>query len=239
MRMKGVDLLEKLEGIRARDIGEDSIIRQVSEILNQDDQPQDNVYQRLHHPNQNSSNPFNIDKLQTDRIFHISQIEVLCHTYRLRFLSTKYYRQELPSQALLEIRELEMRHKLRLEGFKIVAPASHFRLENADDPMLFAPIGNDYFYLIHKWGNDLHPLRKAVMWPLKNIENLLVFSIITSFLLTFVIRELFFWRYQGTSEFIMLYLFTFKSMAGIILFYGIAMGKNFSQAIWQSKFFNG
>lgn len=237
--MKGVNLLEKLEGIRTKEIGEDSVLRQVNEILSQEHQFQSDALERLHQDDQITSNAFNIGKLQSARVFHISQIELLCHTYRLRFLSTKYYHQELPKQALLQIRELERQHSLHLQGFKIVAPASHFRLKNADDPMLFAPIGNNYFYLIHKWGNDLHPLRGAVMWPLKNIENLLVFSLIASFLLTFVIRELFFWRYQDTSEFIMLYLFTFKSMAGIILFYGIAMGKNFSEAIWESKFFNG
>ena len=59
-----------------------------------------------------------------------------------------------------------------------------FRLKNYDDPLLFINLGNDYFYLIHKWGNDLSPFRKLLMWPFKNILNLIVFMIILSLFLT-------------------------------------------------------
>ena len=55
-----------------------------------------------------------------------------------------------------------------------MAPSVLFRLEKKDDPLLFVPLGNEYYYLIHKWGNDLHPFRKALMWPFKNIWNLLL-----------------------------------------------------------------
>lgn len=113
---------------------------------------QNDALDRLNQGSLDTSNPFIVDELTSTRVFHISHIEFLCHTYRLRFLRTKYYYQDLPKQALLEIREVERQHDLTLRGFKVVASASHFRLKNADDPMLFAPIGNNYFYLIHKWG---------------------------------------------------------------------------------------
>ena len=233
-----MNLREKLEEVKRKEGAEVAILREVEKILKDHQDARENVLKRLKEEPPVTDNPFNIDKLESARIFHITHIQKLCYTYRLRFLSTKYYRQELPVEALGELREIEREHGIELQGFKIIAPASHFRLENADDPILFAPIGNNYFYLIHKWGKDLHPLRKLTMWPLKNLENFLVFSFITSFFLTFVIREMFFWRYQETSQFIMLYMFTFKSVAGLIIFYGIAMGKNFSEAIWDSKFYN-
>lgn len=238
MKMKGVNLQDKLAELRDRRTKPAEILDEVRKVLDEQLAYEDAVLTRLQQAKDEYQNPFLIDELEAHRIFHISHIRELCHIYRLRFLSTKYYDRELPVEVLLEIKELERRHQLSLQGFKIMAPASHFRLQNADDPMLFAPMGNGYYYLVHKWGKDLHPLRKVMMWPLKNLENLLIFSFVISFLLTFVIRELFFWRYQQTSEFIMLYMFTFKSVAGLIVFYGIALGKNFSESIWDSKFFN-
>ena len=55
-----------------------------------------------------------------------------------------------------------------------MAPSKLFRLKDTDDPLLFIPIGNDYFYLIHQWGDNLHPFRKALVWPFKNIWNLMI-----------------------------------------------------------------
>ena len=48
-----------------------------------------------------------------------------------------------------------------------MAPSKLFKLKNADDPLLFASLGSDYFYLIDKWGNDLSYFRKISMWPFK------------------------------------------------------------------------
>ena len=42
-----------------------------------------------------------------------------------------------------------------------MAPSALFRLEKTDDPLLFVPLGNNYYYLVHKWGNDLHPFSQT------------------------------------------------------------------------------
>lgn len=45
----------------------------------------------------------------------------------------------------------------------IVAPASSFQLEERPkDPLFFYKINEEYFYLIHKWGNDLSITRRAM-----------------------------------------------------------------------------
>lgn len=181
---------------------------------------------------------FVFDLLDTKKIFHISHIQTLCIDYRLRFLPAGFFKGDIPEEAISIIKELEEAHETSLKGFYLMAPSKNFRLKNADDPLLFAAMGNGYYYLIHKWGNDLHPLRRLVVWPLKNMENLAIFTVIFSFLFTFILRELFFERYQATSEFIMLFLFTFKSMVGLLVFYGVALGKNFNSGIWKSRYFN-
>lgn len=183
-------------------------------------------------------NSFDFDTLDTNRIYHIRHIKKVCIDYRLRFLDLRYFKPALPQEAIEAIEKLETLHNTRLEQLKIVAPSRLFKLEDKDDPLLFVPLGNDYFYLVHKWGNDLHPLRKLLVWPFKSLPNLMVLVFLISFLATFMIPSGLFSKQESTAEFWILYFFMFKMIASIVLFYGFALGKNFNPAIWDSKYFN-
>ena len=240
MMLERTNLHERLKSLRKKEISEEELLQEIKDFLNAEAETEQQILDRIQQGDalDIDRNDFNIDLLERDRIFHISQIKKICIQYRLRFLNTKYFKGELPPGAIFAIKELEKKHSTTLRGFSIIAPAEYFRLENADDPMLFSPIGNNYYYLIHKWGQDIHPLRKVLMWPLKNLETLIIFSFFASILLTFGIREIFFSRYQATSEFLILFLYTFKSTIALIFFYGISLGKNFSSGNWNSKFYN-
>ncbi|MGI9548235.1 MAG: hypothetical protein ACR2MM_13405, partial [Flavobacteriaceae bacterium] len=133
---------------------------------------------------------------------------------------------------------LEKAHQIQLKGFKIMAPSKLFKLKDKDDPLLFAPIGNGYYYLIHKWGRDLHPLRKLFAWPFKSIVNLAFVVLLSSYFLTLMIPEELFANSVSSTEFWIIFFFMFKSLAAVVIFYGIALGKNFNPAIWDSKYFN-
>ncbi|MFD2516306.1 hypothetical protein [Salinimicrobium flavum] len=240
MLLERVNLRDRLESLRNKEIPEESLLAEVRKIFEAEEKKEEEILERLQNgdPDDIDGNELNIDLLESNRIFHISQIKKLCVDYRLRFLNTRYFKGELPGEAIIAIKDLERIHKSTLRGFRLIAPAKYFRLENADDPILFAPIGNGYFYLIHKWGKDIHPLRKIKMWPLRNLENLIVFSFFLSFFLTFGIREVFFSTYQETSQFLILFMYTFKSVIALTFFYGISLGKNFSSGNWNSKFYN-
>ena len=119
-----------------------------------------------------------------------------------------------------------------------IAPSKLFKLEDKDDPLLFAPIGNGYYYLIHKWGNDLHPLRKALVWPFKGMINLTITTLVISYLLTLLVPNGLFSKSYSGAEFWVIFFFMFKSIAAVVIFYGFALGKNFNPAIWNSKYFN-
>lgn len=183
------------------------------------------------------SNDFEFDLLESENIYHINQIQEICINYRLRFLDAKYYKSDIPQQALAKIKYLNDNHNTELHGFKIMAPSKLFKLENADDPLLFAPIGNGYYYFIHKWGNDLHPLRKLMMWPVKHLENFMLTSFVFSFLFTILVSEVFMTDASGT-EFFLLFMFMFKWIVAIAMYYGFAKGKNFNTSIWKSKYYN-
>ena len=182
-------------------------------------------------------NNLNFDLLESQHIYHINQIEKICVNYRLRFLDAKYYKSDIPQQGLAKINYLNHQHETELQGFKIMAPSKLFKLENADDPLLFAPIGNGYYYFIHKWGNDLHPLRRMMMWPVKNLENFMITTFIFSVVSTLFVSETFMNKASG-SEIFLLFLFVFKWIIAVAMYYGFAKGKNFNESIWKSKYYN-
>lgn len=183
-------------------------------------------------------NHFEFDLLDTSRIYHLDQIRKICIDYRLRFLDLAYFKPQVPDEALEAVAALEKTHQTRLEGLKIIAPSRLFKLEDKDDPLLFAPMGNGYFYLVHQWGNDLHPLRKWMVWPFKNVVNLTLLVVVLSYFLTLLVPEGLFSRNNSAAEFWIIFFFMFKSLAAVTIFYGFALGKNFNPAIWNSKYFN-
>ena len=190
----------------------------------------------LDQPKNLNVNDFDFDLLETDNIFHIDQIKKVCIDYRLRFLDIKYFKGDVPKTAFDKIDALEKEHQTTLDHFKIMAPSILFRLKKSDDPLLFAPLGNDYFYLIHKWGDDLSGFRKAWAWPFKNIWNLLITVLLVSLFATWLTPYQIFTKTETASTFWMLYFFMFKAIASIVLFYGFALGKNFNPAIWNNKY---
>jgi len=183
-------------------------------------------------------NDFNVDFIEAKRVYHISQIKEVCITFRLRFLDASLFKGTFPIEAVDAIKQLEKIHQTTLTDLKIIAPARLFKLENADDPLLFAPMGNGYYYLIHQWGNDLHPFRKWIMWPLKNVINMSLAALVVSFLLSFFVPLNLFTPNPSLVDFFLIFFFIFKSVAAMVIYYTFARGKNVSKAIWNSKYYN-
>ncbi len=229
---------KKLAQLRTKEYDVSSWKQQIESIFEEEDKKNQRILQTIDNGNVSETNDFIFDNIESSRIYHIDQIKKICIDYRLRFLDTKYFKGKLPHEAISQIKELEKIHNTELKGFKIIAPSKLFKLANADDPLLFAPMGNDYYYLIHKWGDDLHPFRKLMMWFFKSFENLLILTFLVSLLITFMVPQGLFSKESNTSEFIMIFFFMFKSVAAVVLFYGFALGKNFNTAIWDSKYFN-
>lgn len=238
MLLKKTNIEEKLAMAKIDDLKSAHILREVRQILKTDSDNHERIKKNIGGGRKVVANQFDFDQLETDKIFHIDQIKQICIDYRLRFLNSKYFKGDIPQEAIHKIKTLEKTHGIEVKGFKIVAPSKLFKLKDKDDPLLFTPIGNDYFYLIHKWGNDLHPLRKIFAWPFKNIINLaaVVFSI--SYLVTLMVPDGLFSKTSSSAEFWIILFFMFKSIAAVVIFYGFAMGKNFNPAIWNSKYFN-
>ena len=200
------------------------------------DQHEKELKNLINHLNINSFNSFDFEKLDSNKIYSINTIKNVCIDYRLRFLDIKYFKNKLPNEVFQKIKSLEKTHNTNIGDFKIMAPSALFRLEKTDDPLLFVPLGNNYYYLVHKWGNDLHPFRKLIMWPFKNIWNLLFTILLFSFLVTEITPITLFTKTPNTSSYWMLLFFMFKAIASVVLYFGFALGKNFNPAIWNNKY---
>ena len=237
LNLPRTNLEVQLQKSREKRISPENILQQVQDIFQAETRKDDEILKEIQNGDSGFNN-FNLDLLESGRIFHLSDIEKLCIDYRLRFLDSTYFKGKIPYEALSRIKALEKEQQITLKGFKIVAPSKLFKLENADDPLLFAPMGNDYFYLIHKWGNDLHPFRKLMMWPFKHLENFIVLLLVLSLLIALSIPDGLFSPQQTTTQFLMIFFFAFKWVAGLSIFFGFKKGKNFSSAIWRSKYYN-
>jgi len=240
MNWRGVNIEDELKKNRVIPTTKD-LQNQLDVIWEKEYQREVSLLQRLSQkPSQNTpSNHFNIKKINASAIYHISDIKKICIDYRLRFLSTQYFKGEIPHEALSKIKALEKTHETAFYNFKIIAPSKLFRLEKADDPLLFIPIGNGYYYFIHKWGNDLKPWRKMWAWCFKSFENLMVLCLLVSLIFTAMIPNgLFTNKEMNLYIYFFEYLFMLKSVVAVVLFYGFSKGKNFNTAIWNSKYLN-
>tara|TARA_R110002051_G_scaffold315612_1_gene394131 strand:- start:1243 stop:1959 length:717 start_codon:yes stop_codon:yes gene_type:complete len=238
MLLKNINIEEKLKKEKSKNPISESVLKEFYLILENNANNEVRVIQNIKKKGITHVNQFNLDYLETGSIFHITQIKEICINYRLRFLDSNYFKGEIPESAISKIKKLEQLHQIEIKNFKIIAPSKLFKLKDKDDPLLFAPIGNDYFYLIHKWGNDLHPLRKFLMWPFKNIINLIILVLLLSYLITLLIPEGLFSKSNTSTEFFIMNFFIFKTIAAIVIYYSFAQSKNFNPAIWNSKYYN-
>lgn len=238
MLLARVNIEDKLKRNRDKSVRVPDMLQQVARILEEDTQKEERIVHTLRGGSPGRKESTKLSGLDPDRIYHISHIKKICTDYRLRFLDTRYFKGEFPGEALVKIKQLEKQHNTEFHEFKMIAPAGLFRLENADDPLLFIPVGNDFYYLVHQWGNDLHPLRKWLMLPFKSLLNLFLLIAVISLAVTAVIPLKLFTPHPDASHFWMLYFFVLKSICGITLFYAFALGKNFNGVVWDSKYYN-
>ncbi|MDI1256644.1 MAG: hypothetical protein PSV16_11145 [Flavobacterium sp.] len=236
--VKRPNLEEALLKERKKHQTEQALLEEVKAILAHDEDQRTVIKNKLTVESSTKSNKLNLELLETDKIFHLDQVRKICVDYRFRFLDVNLFKGTVPEEAISKIKNLEKMHHAILDGFKIMAPSKLFHLKNHDDPLLFVPIGNNYFYLIHKWGNDINPLRKIAVRPFKNMQSLMVLLLILSLLLAFIVPENALGTVNPDILVALSFLFIFKSLCGITLYYAFWKGKNFNEFIWDSNYYN-
>lgn len=187
------------------------------------------------------SNP--MENLEKDRIFNLEEIRRVCVKYRLRFLDLSSYKEALPPFAFKAMQNLEDRIGYVPE-YKLIAPASFFRLKDRDkDPLLFARISEDKFFLVTKWGEDLSAIRAVVAFPFQTLESFLAVLSVICLSVSFILPAE--WLVNGPEN--INNIFYYRSMLFcwslivsffFLVFIGLTFRKNFNDAEWDSKYFN-
>ena len=232
--MQKLNIHQELLKERAKNTDSNQLSEVLKKIWVESDLKSTKIKDTLNSKNDSSYNSLDFDKMDSNKIFHEKTIEKICVDYRLRFLDTNYFKGEYPDDLNRIVLNIENEHNTILKNFKIIAPSKLFKLRSPDDPLLFVPIGNGYYYLIHKWGNEMKRLRKLLVLPFKNLNNLLIFSIIFSALFTAGGKMIF--NTMTDAEVFTLFLFAVKSFVFIFFYLFFLVGKNFNQTIWNSRF---
>jgi hypothetical protein len=122
-----------------------------------------------------------IEKFDKKRVFHISQIEKICNKYWLKFLPITYFKGEIDTDLSQKVVKFELIYNeyVTQNSSYIVAPIDSFNLQdNPKDPLFFHKINEEYYYLIHKWGNDLNIFNriKSLILTFPEIFNVIFFA---------------------------------------------------------------
>lgn len=232
--MRKVNLFEELLSERNKEISSDELKSIVKKIWSNHDSKKDQIRISLNKKNDYKNNQLKFDKMESKNIFHKNTIKKICVRYRLRFLDSNLFKGEYPKNITRIITDLESKHDTSLSNFKIMAPSKLFKIKSPDDPILFVPIGNDYFYLVHKWGKEFNKLRKLMVLPFKNIDNLTIFSILVS--IFFALAGKLVMPSLTSSEVFILFLFLVKGFIFIFFYMFFLTRRNFSESNWNSKF---
>lgn len=218
----------------------DSVLEAFKDLFRADWETEKRISQTLHNgsPSQYLSGS---DRLNPDNIFDLSDIKKLCIKYRLRFLPTKYFNAPFPVEAINAVKTLEKELNAEISNFMIVAPAKLFKLEDANsDPLLFIPLQDNKFYLVHQWGNDLSWHRRLLAWPLKSFAKLAatisVFAIVaTTMLPAHVISDSKQFFSFGRMFF---FIWCLLSTSALVSYLWFTLNQKFSEDAWNCKNFN-
>ena len=219
---------------RNKQISSEELNSLIEDIWSKEDNKTNRISNSLKDTNNDNINQLKFDEMETKNIFHKDTIKKICVRYRLRFLDSNLFKGDYPKNITKIISDIEKKHDTKLNNFMIMAPSKLFKIKSPDDPILFVPIGNDYYYLIHKWGEEFNYLRKLLVLPFKNIDNLTIFSVLVS--VFFALLGKLFIPSLTSSEVFILFLFLVKGFIFIFFYMFFLTRRNFNESIWDSKY---
>ncbi len=228
MNFNTVDLEKELDRLKEKN-QKQAVLSEVDNILQEAEREDLRVTASL--SGEQSPNFIDESLLDDSKIYSYEQIKQICIKYRLRFLDSKVFKGEIPYEAVSKIKALEREHNETFSGFKIVAPKELFQLEDKDsDPLLFLPLKNGRYYLIHKWGGELNVFRSILAFPLRNFMSMFWFLVGVSILFSLAVPT------PSWHVFLFLVVHSFIAICGITCMLVFMARENFSSTEWNSKY---
>ena len=229
-----INLKDELKKFQSKENSE--ILDLVNNQLLNDELMENNIKKNL---NSCATSIENIDLTEYNKndVYDLKSIKSIAVKYRLRFLPTKYFKNEIPQEAIFKTKSLEKKNNTSIKNFHILAPATSFDLEDVNkDPLLFAPLKNGKYLLIHQWGTDLAWYKKLSALPLRSLESILISIGFVALLLSIITPT---WLILNSAEIDMGY-FGYHRIAwflyAYILISSITTFICFSQNIYPSEY---
>ena len=124
----GVNLHEKLSGLRSKNTTSVhlDVLEGFKTLLNAPTEGE-RILANLFESN-GDHEVLNFDALESDKIYHITDIKKLCVDYRLRFLDSKRFNGTFPAEALDAVKEFEMAQGREIKGFKNDCTCRHVQI---------------------------------------------------------------------------------------------------------------
>jgi len=235
------DLINELQRERLKtDLAQRALIDEVHRLIQEGESADAVLIRRLEQSRKDS--PVSIAFYSEKNVFSLETIRSICIRYRLRFLPSSYYRPAFPYEAFVKIRELERDNDTSIQEFYVMAPAEAFKLERKIDPVLFVPLADDRFLLVYKWGKDLAWYRKLMVWPLRNIQSLLIAILSGALLFAAGLPSGWFDFNEHLGRIgysVRMYIFFVVACAAVITaaYLHVLKNKSLSEDDWNSKYF--
>ena len=235
-----VDIEKQLSRLRSKTrTGEEQLISETKRILTNDLFAEKKI---LEHLKQYNKSHEVIDESDVDEILIYTKKEIkqIAVFYRLKFLESKFYKPEIPYEAILKIKSLNEKHRKDIKLFKVLAPNESFLDKNFYfDSILFAKTNYENYFLIHRWGKQLKWNRKIKYWPLRNFETLALTVIAFTLIVTLGLptqlitldSKATYWSGYRAAAFFFFFFFNF----GVTVFITFSFAKNFSSSVLNSE----
>ena len=237
-----IDLKEELQELQKPH--ENTILELFNQQIENDKDQENKIVKNLIHCNPKSL-VADLKTYNSDDVYDLDNIKSIAVKFRLRFLPTKYFKNEIPKDAIFKIKSLEKINNTTIKQFYILAPSQNFDLEDVNkDPLLFAPLKNGKFLLIHQWGTDLKWYKKITSLPLQSIESILVTIGLVAFLIASLTPT---WLILNCAEVDMGYfgyhriawfIYTFILICSLTTFMCFSQGVYPSEYQWNKKTYN-
>jgi hypothetical protein len=234
--MQDINLLEALEKAQLEH-NQTLVLSAAESILNNEAETEQNIESRIVGKSKNEQLHSPLHKLDVTKMFDEASIEKLCTDYRLRFLDSKLFKDQVPAEAIREVKRIEASTGYVFEKFSIIAPEERFNLlDSTKDPILMAVLPNEKYYFIFQWGNDMEWYQRILKYPFRHMGTLATTSLLIGLLVTMIVPSQFGdWQSEFFFRF---FMFTMTSclMMTLAIITGIMYSKDFSENVWNSKF---
>jgi hypothetical protein len=228
-----IDIEKKL--LEQREKSKVKTLKYASKILSIDYKNEININNNL--KNSDGFDTVTLNNYDLSNLFSIKDIKNIAINYRLRFLPSKYAKKTIPQEAIFKIKKLEKDNNIEIKEFYLLAPSEAFDLEDVNkDPLLFIPLSNNKYLLVHKWGKDLSWYKKIIAYPLRNIETILLSIAITALIIALLTPT---WIILNSAEVDMGYFGYHRAawfVYSCILFLSITTFMCFSQGVYPSSY---